>query len=467
MIKMVITVDSRLKEKWTTLIMNLMEQNKILGLSVCVVQKGKVLFERGFGLRQINPPKPMTADTLIGIGSISKSFTALAILQLEEQGLLSIEDPIDQYFPFFSHDESNPIKIKHLLSHSTGYPSLDGTTIYSLQCDDRYLTYLPIQTRQDLEWYIAQAKEECQFPPGTRFFYNNDMFTLLGYLIEDLSGLSYVDYIQKFILNPLKMERTCYNKHNLDEDYATGYHQKKEGSIPEPGKFPYHEYLHAPGGIMTSASEMKNYIIAMLNKGQFNDRSLIKPELFSKLWNPQISCPYHYSSYGDYCLGWMRENQFHESLLVRHGGGLSVATASLGLLPEKEFGVFVAENDAKGVAGSIAQAILADFLEHDPEQVVPLLQLQAWKKRICGKYQTFRGLYQSKISLKNDQLYINLEIDDGKLDFSLIPKDLDKLTFSTPSLLPNTALMIQFVEDPETQEIKYFTYDRYLYHRVG
>lgn len=457
---------SQKKEKWNNLIMELMEQYKILGLSVCIVEKGEIIFERGFGLRQINPAKKMTENTLIGIGSISKSFTALAILQLEQQGLLSIEDPINKYFPFFPQKESNEIKIKHLLSHSTGFPSLDGTIISMLQSDDRYLTYLPIQTRQDLEWYIAQAKEECQFPPGTRFFYNNDMFTLLGYLIEDLSGLSYTEYIQKHIFGPLKMERTCHYQSDLDEDYAIGYYQKKGSSIPEPGKFPFHEFLNAPGGIITSAHEMKNYMIAMLNKGKFENQTVINPDLFSKLWDPQISCPYHLSKKTDYCLGWVRENNFYNNLLILHGGGLSVITAFLGLLPEKEFGVFVVENDSKGLSGIIAHAILADFLEKDPEEVVPLFQLNQWKKRICGKYQTFRGLYKAEVSLKNTELFINLEIDDGKLEFTLIPKDLENLTFSTPSLIPEFSRTFQFSENPETKKMKYFIYDRYLYHRI-
>ena len=111
-------------ERITTLIMDLLAKFKVPGLSVSVVKGNEIIYERGFGYRNMEQLLPMTENTLLGIGSVAKSFTATAILQLQEKGLLNIEDPIVNYFPWFPQNPDNPIKIKHLLSHSTGFPAL-------------------------------------------------------------------------------------------------------------------------------------------------------------------------------------------------------------------------------------------------------------------------------------------------------------------------------------------------------
>jgi len=453
-------------ERFTSLIMDIMAKNKVLGLSVSVVKGSETIFERGFGYRNLEQLLPMTENTLVGIGSVSKSFTATAILQLQEQGLLNIEDPIIKYFPWFPQNPAKPIKIKHLLSHSTGFPALDGSLIEYLHHEKRHIDFTPVTSRKDLEWYIRQAEKERLYDPGKQFFYNNDMYILLSYLIEDLTRMKFVNYMRKNILDPLGMKRSCYLLEDLKndplKDCSTGYSIKNKEAVPS---FHLHsEFLHGGGGILSSAHEMTNYMRFILQKGKFSDTRLIQTQTAELLWNPILKCPYSYKREGFYGLGWVIENKFG-TIVINHGGGLSSSTCALSILPEKQIGVFSIENDPNQFCKFAVDAILAILTGNDPEDL-PYFKYRELVELVEGTYKSYRGVYSLKIELKDPLLMAHLEIDDGEFDVPITVRDSDKLIFTIPAGFPEEQQIIQFIKDKETNKVTHATYDRYLYHRV-
>ena len=175
----------------------------------------------------------MNSDTLMGIGSITKSFTAFAILKLEEAGKLTLEDSVADYLPVAPFISRTAIKIRHLLAHSSGIPAMDaGENSFSYTFGDFSRVY-PTNTREEFLAHIGDAEDFIIFEPEEHFFYNNDMYTCLAFIIEDLSGQTFEEFIQQEILQPLQMSRAVLNQQGLDQDpdnnVMTGYYVVRYG----------------------------------------------------------------------------------------------------------------------------------------------------------------------------------------------------------------------------------------------
>jgi CubicO group peptidase (beta-lactamase class C family) len=452
-------------DQFTSHIMDLMAKNKVLGLSICVVKDNETIYQRGFGYRNANKLLPMTEHTLTGIGSVSKSFTATAILQLQEKGLLNIEDPIVKYFPWFPQNPEHPIKIKHMLSHSTGIPALDGTAIEYLHHEKRHIDFTPITTRSDLEWYIKHAGKERLHNPGERFFYNNDMYALLSFLTEDLTGMKFPEYMKENIFKPLDMNRTTYSPEDIENDplhdASTGYALKDKKLQPIENFFSIFHY--GGGGILSCVQEMAHYIRFILGKGAYKDRVLLKEATANLLWEPLIASPYTYQKKGGYCLGWGKEERYGTTL-IRHGGGLFTSTTNLAILPEKNIGVFVIENDMKGICSVVVDVILSILNGYDPSGL-SYFKYQDIVSKITGTYKTYRGLYSLEVKQKGPILNAHLEIDDGEFYYPIYIKDAEKLICAIPTGLPDEQKTIEFLVENQTGKVSHAIYDRYQYAR--
>jgi CubicO group peptidase (beta-lactamase class C family) len=235
-----------------------MRKRKTPGMAISIIKDNQTLYSKGFGARNLKQQEPMDADTLLGIGSITKSFTAFAIMQLQDRGQLSIEDSASKYLnvePFASRPE---IKIKHMLSHSSGVPSMDaGMLSFNYTFGDFSRIY-PASNREDFFAHLADAEEFILFKPGEKFFYNNDMYTCLAFIVEEITGLSFETFVQENILNPLEMTRAVLSKSAFEDDdnRMTGYlFEVKNGkSCAKESDVPIDGYLHASGASM---DEMK------------------------------------------------------------------------------------------------------------------------------------------------------------------------------------------------------------------
>ena len=446
-----------------------MRQNKIPGLSIGIIKDDKILHAKGYGYRDLEQGLPMNADTLIGIGSVTKSFTAFAIMTLVSKGKISIDDSVAQYLPqppFSNHPE---IKVKHLLSHSSGIPAADAGMAQSFYEFGDYKNIYPVATKEDFFYHISAPEDYKIFSPGEKFFYNNDMFICLGFIIEKLTGKKYAEYIHEILLNPLNAERATFSKEIYNKDPLN---DKIRGYMPEmrDGKqtikktpLPMFEFLEPPGGLYISTLDMLKYAQLMLNHGKWGDSELLDEEHFANLWEPIIDCPYGYSSNGKYALGWVKETTYFDTELIHHGGGLGTSCVSLLLAPEHNLGIYVGQNSCNISTSLFARYALAELLDIDPEKKVREVQMMIILEEITGVYLAPHDLYKAEISLDKGVLWASIQIDDGEFKVPLIPSDINNLSFSIGVAQLPPVPQIQFIRNKQTKKIEFLSYDRYLY----
>jgi CubicO group peptidase (beta-lactamase class C family) len=176
-----------------------LKQGPIAGMSVAVMRDGSPIIVKGYGMANLESNSPATADTVYRIRSISKTFTAVAVLQLVEQGKVSLDEDLSKFVSDFpTHGQS--IKVRHLLSHTSGVKTYGGPSWRK----NKRLDLSPI------EWLALVKDEPPDFPPGTNYNYSNAGYDLLALIIEKASGETYPDYIRKHIAEPLGLKVTGY-----------------------------------------------------------------------------------------------------------------------------------------------------------------------------------------------------------------------------------------------------------------
>jgi len=196
------------------------------GAAVLVMKDDQILFDKGYGIADIETKAPIDGNTFFNIASVSKQFTAVAILQLAEAGKLSLEDPVSQYFPEFKADFWKDIQIKHLLSHSSGVPDARGGIPRELKIkgDEKLaMSYLP-------------ELDHLNFAPGTAYEYINPTFVMCGAIVEKVTGRPFVDYVAEHIFRPAGMEKTLYfdpQHQDLIPNMAHGYEYADVEDMPE------------------------------------------------------------------------------------------------------------------------------------------------------------------------------------------------------------------------------------------
>ncbi len=183
------------------------------GVSVLIARNGQILYQKGFGYADVGNRVPVTPETKFRIGSITKQFIATAILKMQEEGKLSVEDKLSKFVPGFPRGDE--VTIRHLLTHTSGIHSYTNRPGFL-----KYVT-MPITPAALVDTIKAYPYD---FNPGDRYLYNNSGFFLLGYIIEKMSGMSLADYLKENLFKPLGMNNTgVYTVTRLLDHEAYGY----------------------------------------------------------------------------------------------------------------------------------------------------------------------------------------------------------------------------------------------------
>lgn len=197
------------------------------GGAIIVVEKGEVILREGYGLANMELNVPITPESVFRIGSITKQFTATAIMMLQEQGKLSVTDSISQYLPDYP-THGHEITIEHLLTHTSGIMSYTNIPGYMGSADIKR----DVSTDELIEVFEDKPME---FAPGASWNYNNSGYVLLGAIIEKVSEEGYADFIKKHITEPLGLENTRYEDASLVPNRASGYMEAtKENFVNAP-----------------------------------------------------------------------------------------------------------------------------------------------------------------------------------------------------------------------------------------
>ncbi len=418
--------------KWVEHIVPMyMRDFMIPGMSVAIVKEGETIYSEGFGARDPQRNLPATPDTLYGIGSITKSFVAIAIMQLVEEGLLSVDDPVSQYIPFKLGLPGKSIKIHHFLTHSSGLPSL-ATSSVALHRGIGIDTGIPWGSVQDFYRLVNDAQGEIAAEPGVRFFYHNAAWRMLGHIVQELSGQPFHVYIKKMILDPLGMNRSTLKTadFNSDPNHIVPHWKKPDGTVesswfpyPDPEDNPEFSFIAAAGGITSSVNEMTRYLDVHINKGSYEGGRLACPESFDKMhsfYSKRADNLYGELGYG-YGVGITPD--FHGYKMISHGGSILVSTAHMSFIPELKAGVVMMANSAAPPWGEIAEGIYCTLLGLDPFEEVPSLNVKKKLRLLSGVYKTFKGIESVEVQYKGGMLYLRSKTPFTDSLTPLIPRD--------------------------------------------
>ncbi len=392
----------------------LMEEAKMPGFSIAVVKDGATIYAEGFGSRNPARNLPATADTLYGIGSITKSFVAIGILQLVEAGDVALDDPVNRHLPFELGIPGQPITVHHLLTHSLGIPSLATSTV-AIYRGLGHDTGVPLGSAKDFYRLVNGAGDEVVAPPGERFFYHNAAWRMLGHLLQEKSGLPFHRYLQERIIDPLGMERTTLDVAAFEGDADRIVpHRKDAEGVNQPSRFPYpnpednpdFSFLSGAGGILSSVREMTRYLNVLIDRGRHPSGRLAGEASFETMQTLQIRTPdRHYGARG-YGYGLTITPDFLGHKMVSHGGSVLVSTAYLAALPELRAGVIMMGNSSGMPYSTIAESVFAVLLGKDPDAVIPARVIRERMGRLAGRYQVYRGLDAVEVVIQGGLLYL-------------------------------------------------------------
>ncbi len=298
------------------------------GFSVVIVKGDQVLLQKGYGVERMGEQKPMTDQSVTGIGQLTMSMTAMAMLQLAERGKLNLDDAVIKHLPWFKTANkpfSDQITLRMLLNHTAGIPA-QFESLPSLN----KATALEEFVRSMESFYINKT-------PGLSYKFSREGYCVAGLVIQQVSGMSYSDYLEKNIFQPLGMNQTTTNANRLESLQALYGH---EVGLTEcmPAAPPIFDAGYVPTGseMRSNANDIGKYLIALLNEGKHKGKQVLSSESIMQMFTPEIS----FSGVGtmvggngldvEACLGWLKMN-IDDRYLFIHTGNTGTMSSITGI----------------------------------------------------------------------------------------------------------------------------------------
>jgi CubicO group peptidase (beta-lactamase class C family) len=313
----------------------ILKRSSAVGLAVGVVRNGCLEFFSGQGLADIASRTPITQDTVFRIASITKTFTAIAVLQLWEQGHINLDAPANDYLRAYrlvpAKASFRPATVRHLLTHTAGIREVLHLSGLLRMRDLGETVKLGRPVPSLAEYYHGGLRIDAE--PGTRFTYSNHGFATLGQIIEDVSGESLDQFFREHIFEPLGMVNTdLVRSERVQSQLATGYNQQRHGVQPVAD---YEVVTVGGGGVYSSSTDMACYLAALLGGGANQHGRLLKPSTLAMMFAPHYQPDPRIPGNG---LAFFRANL---------GGHLAVEHD--GLLPGFDSQIYLAPDDGVGV----------------------------------------------------------------------------------------------------------------------
>jgi CubicO group peptidase (beta-lactamase class C family) len=378
-----------------------MEKLHIPGLVFVMVKDGEILFSKGYGYADLEKKKPVIPEkTLFRIGSVSKLFTATAIMQLYERGMLKLEDDVNKHLKLFQLEANypEPVTIANLLTHTGGF--------------DERLIGAGAQRESEivpLGQYLAHRMPPRVLPPGDVISYSNHGLSLAGYLVEEISTVPFAQYIEENIFKPLGMEHSSfYLPDHLTSALAVGYSYNDERYQPLP-----YAYINiAPAGSMNStAADMAHFMIAHLQNGLYGDNRILHEKTAQEMHQQHFT---HHPWLAGWCLGFYEYFKNGQRAIL-HDGDLPGFAARLFLLPEHHLGFYMSHNTD---SLKLRDELTKRFIDHyyPPKKQPTLLQPTAnYKNRInrfIGSYRLTRYARRTMEKMLSLSLLGNITVSE-------------------------------------------------------
>ncbi len=375
-----VSADSLIQEKLGQIdyLMNkALDTLHIPGAAVGIVVDGKVVFTKGYGLRDQSNQLPVTENTLFAIGSCSKAFTVLALGQLVDEGTIAWDDPVIKYIPEFRlHDihATHHLTIRDLVAHRSGLPRHDFVWYNSKFPRAEFLNRLPY-----LE--LTSGLRE-------KFQYNNLMYAVAGLVIERVTGQVWEEFVQEHIFEPLSMNHSNFSVDHSQKtsDFASPH--TEENDQVEIIPFRNLSNIGPAGSINSSVADMAKWVQLQLSEGDLEGKHLINKATLKDMH--VVHMPIHSPLFEEspylfgYGLGWM--TGLHKGrYTVTHGGGIDGFISSVVLFPKEKIGVVILTNsDSHGLFPSSAAYGIADLLMGEEDE--------QWLSRVEEKEKQMKAL---------------------------------------------------------------------------
>jgi len=343
---------------------------------------GKLFFAKGYGYADVKNKKPVLPDrTLFRIASVSKLFTWTAVMQLVEQGKLDLNVDVNSYLKEFKIPPTfpEPITLGHMMSHSAGFEDIMTYEVRTPQA------LLPLQN------FLAQKMPTRVWPPGRFSAYSNYSTALAGYIVQQVSGIPFEEYIEQNIYKPLGMGHSTFRQPlpaSLAGDMSIGYSYSRGAFKAEEFELLNGDY--PAGSMSTSATDIARFMIAHLQNGQYEGNRILQEET-AKLMHTRLFS--HDARTNGNAHGFW-ESRSNGLAMIEHGGDISCFHTLLTLIPEKNAGFFVSYNST-GSSGMTRYALLQAFLNRyypgpPPAELKPNSDFKTRAKRFTGVYEMNR-----------------------------------------------------------------------------
>ncbi len=315
----------------------ILERTGVPSASVAVVRNGRLVYAQAYGEAQLDPKRPASPDMRYSIGSISKQFAAASILLLQEQGKLSLDDPVSRFLPDLTR--ADEVTIRELLSHTSGYQDF---------WPQDYVPPAMLKPTTPQKILDQWAKKPLDFDPGTKWQYSNTNYVIAGMIVEKVSGVPFFRFIEDHILSPLKMQSAIdFDRSGLTKSDPVGYLRYALGPLrPAPAEGT--GWMFAAGELAMTPTDLAKWDIAMI------DESLLKPASYRALETEVLLKNGVGTGYG---LG-VDVGMQGGHRIISHTGEVSGFTAANLVFPDDSAAVVVLTNqDAASAASGIAQGI--------------------------------------------------------------------------------------------------------------
>jgi CubicO group peptidase (beta-lactamase class C family) len=331
------------------------------GVAVAVVHDGDLAWFHGHGVADTSSKEPVTEDTVFRIGSVTKTFTAVAVMQLWERGLVDLDAPVARYLRAFplvpARPRLRPVTLRHLLTHTAGigyWPR--ASDLLRPRVGSGVQAARPVGSLA--EYFRRGLRFEVE--PGTKWMYSNHGFATLGQVVEDVTGVPFDRYLREHVFDPLGMDHSdLIVSERLRGRLATGYVLRRHGLEPVPWRD-----VPTPGGggICSTVSDMANYVAALLGGGRNATGSILRPETVASMFRPHFQPDPRIPGMG---LAFdLSMDGGHR--IVGKDGVVSGFLALMLLAPDDDIGVVVLSNtgglDARGAATPLGWAIMRHLL---------------------------------------------------------------------------------------------------------
>lgn len=327
-----------------------LQREDIAGAVVVIVKNGSVLFSKGYGYADVKAKVPVSpAGTLFRPGSISKTFTWTAIMQLVEQGKINLDADVNSYLDFqVPHTFGRPVTVRNLMTHTPGFEEV----IKDLMVDR------PDQLAPLHEFVISHQPKQI-YSPGTIPAYSNYGADLAGYIVERVSGMPFEEYVQKNIFQPLGMLHATFVQ-PLPERLKSMMSQGYELASEDPKPFELVPPAPAPdGSLSVTGSDMAPFMIAHLQNGKYDETRILQAQTAEMMHARQFSMD---PAVNGMALGFYEESR-NDLRIIGHGGDLNYFHSDMHLVPSEGLGFFVSYNSLGKGEMDVRTALWHKFLD--------------------------------------------------------------------------------------------------------